>query len=187
MKPIIFVLGLSGIGKTSTSEALRKKCALRHIDMDRSNSFKRIGLPNEWDADIEQVDFAAFTDHVRSTLRDEDRGVILSFPTTYRFTRKQIDSAATRGIAVVILWGPFECCAKARRERQEARGKGTPSASRYERLNKPTFDLYARGDYDNFRVDTLDANGSRRPYEAVLADIEARLADQGTELTQVRE
>jgi hypothetical protein len=151
--------------------------------MDRSNPFKHVGLPNEWDADIERVDFAAFADHVRSGIKDEDRGAILSFPTTYRFTREQLDIAAARGISVVILWGPFECCAKARRERQEARGKGTPSASRYERLNKPTFDMYSRGEYERFRVETLDANCSRRPYETVLADIAARIADQGTELT----
>ena len=182
MKPIVFVLGLSGIGKTSTSGALGKKYALRHINMDRSKAFKRIGLPNEWDTDIERVDFAALADHVRSCLKNEDRGAILSFPTIYRFTREQLDSAAAQGICVGILWGPFECCAMARRERQEARGKGTPSAIRYERLNKPTFDMYSRGVYERFRVKTFDANCSRRPYEAILADIAACTADQGIEL-----
>ena len=182
MKPIVLVLGLSGVGKTSTSDALGKKYALWHINMDRSNSFKRIGLPNEWDTDIERVDFAAFADHVRSLIKDEDRGAILSFPTTYRFTREQLDSAAVRGICVVILWGPFECCAMVRRERQEARGKGTPSARRYKRLNKPTFEMYSRGEYERFRVKTLYANCSHRQYEAILADIAERIADQGAEL-----
>jgi hypothetical protein len=69
-----------------------------------------------------------------------------------------------------------------RRERQEARKKGTPSASRYQRLNNPTFEMYSHGEYDRFRVWTLDANCSHRPYKDILADISARIADQGTEL-----
>ena len=163
MKPIIILLGLSGVGKTSTSDELGKKYTLWHKDMDRSNSFKRIGLPNEWDTDIEQVDFALLADHVRSRIKDEDRGAILSFPTIYRFTREQFDSAAARGIRVVILWGLFKWCAMVRRERQEAREKGTPSARRYKRLNKPTFEMYSRGEYERFRVKTLDADCSHRP------------------------
>ena len=65
---------------------------------------------------------------------------------------------------------------------QEARGKGTPSRNRYKRLNEPTFDMYARGEYECFRVVTLDTNCSRRPCEAVLADIATCLAEQGTDL-----
>jgi len=151
--------------------------------MDCSNPFKRVGLPREWDADFDRVDFPALAIHVRFGLKDGDRGAILSFPTTYRFTREQLDIAAAWGIPVVILWGPFDCCAKIRRERQEASGKGTPSARRYERLNKPTFEMYSRGEYEHFRVDTFDANCLRRPYEAVLADIAARITNQGIELT----
>ena len=94
MKPVILVLGLSGVGKTSTSDELGKKYLLQHIDMDRSNSLKRIGLPNEWDTDVQQVDFALLADNVRSCIEDEDRGVILSSPTVHRFTGKQFDGAA---------------------------------------------------------------------------------------------
>ena len=179
---MIFVLGLSGVGKTSTSDELGKKYSLRHIDMDHSNSFKRIGLPNEWDADIQQVDFALLADNVQSCLKDEDRGVILSFPTVHRFTRNQFDSAAAYGIRVVILWGLFKCCARVRRERQEERKKGPPSARRYQRLNNPTFEMYSHAAYDRYRVWTLDANCSHRSYEDILADITACIADQGAEL-----
>jgi adenylate kinase family enzyme len=182
LKPIIFVLGLSGVGKTSTSDELGKKYALWHIDMDGSNSFKRIGLPNEWDTDIEQVDFALFADHVRSRIKDDDRGAILSFPTICRFTREQLDIAAACGICVVILWGLFKCCEKVRRERQEARGKGRHSARRYRRLNKPTFEMYSSREYERFRVWTLDPNCSHGRYKDILADITARIADQGTKL-----
>jgi adenylate kinase family enzyme len=182
LKPIIFVLGLSGVGKTRTSDELGKKYSLWHIDMDGDNSFKSIGLPNEWDTDIQQVDFALLADNVRSCIKDEDRGVILSFPTIHRFTRDQFDRASPFGICVVILWGLFECCAKIRRERQEARKKGTPSARRYKRLNTPTFEIYSHGDYDRFRVWTLDENCSHRSYKDILADITACIADQGAEL-----
>jgi hypothetical protein len=182
LKPIIFVLGLSGVGKTTTSDELGKMHALRHIDMDHGNPFECIGLPNEWDMDIRQVDFVLLAENVRSRIRDGDRGAILSFPTTYRFTREQFDCAAACGIYVVILWGLFECCAVVRRKRQEARKKGTPSARRYKRLNTPTFDRYSQGEYDDFRVWTLDANCSHLPYKDILADITACIADQGVEL-----
>jgi hypothetical protein len=110
-------------------------------------------------------------DNVRSCINDEEQGVILSFPTVHRFARKQFDSAAAYGICVVILWGLFQCCAIVRRKRQEARKKGAPSMSRYQRLNHPTFEMYSRGDYDRFRVWTLDANCAHRPYNEILADI----------------
>jgi hypothetical protein len=69
-----------------------------------------------------------------------------------------------------------------RRERQEARKKGTPSARRYESLNTPTFEMYSHGKYDRFRVWTLDANCLHRPYKDILADITACIVDQGAEL-----
>ncbi len=69
-----------------------------------------------------------------------------------------------------------------RRERQESRKKGTPLARRYKRLNTPTFEMYRHAEYDSFRVWTLDANCSHRPYKDILADIMACITDQGAEL-----
>jgi phosphoribulokinase len=78
LKPIIFVLGLSGVGKTTTSDEMGKMHALLHIDMDHDNPFERIGLPNEWDMDIRKVDFVRLAEKFGSDgwNRTNDLGVM---------------------------------------------------------------------------------------------------------------
>jgi adenylate kinase family enzyme len=179
LKPIIFVLGLSGVGKTDTAEGLSKIGSLLHIDIDRrGGGFAKAGFPSEWDRDIARVDFDCLTTGIRARLNDRHQGAVLSFPTTYRFTREQLGVTSTHRVGIIVLWGAMEHCYDVRRKRQQEDKGTTPGRSDYPRKNGPTFDVYKAEEYDEFRVEAFQPDGSRPPRETVLRHILTRLASQ---------
>ena len=185
MKPIIFVLGLSGAGKDEASKMLEKRCSLLRKDMDRKGGrgFQLARFPAEWDRDISLVDFAFLAAGVCGWLGDQHQGAVLSFPTTYRFSREQLGIARTNGVGVVLLWGPLERCWVVRRERQEKNKGTTPDHADYLRKNRPTFEMYERAEYHEFRVEAFEPDESRPSLENLLARMLEQLANQGIELT----
>lgn len=184
MKPIIFVFGPSGVGKSYLSEGLKQDYSLLHINIDRKGrGFAKAGFPPEWDRDVARVDFALLATRVRGRLRDQHQGAVLSFPTTYRFRREQLGVASTHGVGVVILWGALEHCWDVRRKRQK-KNKGTrPSHTDYLRKNGPTFEMYKGAEYDEFKVEAFQPDGSRPSRATLLQLVLARLTNQGIDLT----
>jgi hypothetical protein len=184
LKLIIFVLGLSGVGKTYTAKALSKDYSLLHIDIDRkAGGFAKAGFPPEWDKDIARVDFAVLAAGIRGCIGDQHQGAVLSFPTTYRFRREQLGVASTHGVGVVVLWGAIERCWDVRRERQKKNKGTTPDQAGYLRKNRPAFEMYKGAEYDEFKVEAFQIDGSRPSHETLLTLVLARLANQGIELT----
>jgi hypothetical protein len=184
LKPIIFVLGLSGVGKTDTAKALSRDYSLLHIDMDlKGRGFAIAGFPSEWDKDVSQVDFGLLATGVRRCLGDQHQGAVLSFPPTYRFTREQLSVASTHGVGVVVLWGALEWCWNVRRKRQEKNKGTTPNHADYLRKNKPTFEIYEGTEYDEFKAEAFQPDGSRPSWETLMTLVLAGLANQGIDLT----
>lgn len=184
LKPIIFVLGLSGVGKTDMAKALSKDYSLLHIDIDRkSGGFAKAGFPPKWDEDVARVDFASLTAGVRDSLGDQHQGAVLSFPTTYRFNREQLGVASSHGVGVIMLWGAMECCWYVRRERQKKSKGMTPDHANYLQKNKPTFEMYNSSEYDEFKAEAFQPDGSRPSRETLMTCVLTRLANQGIDLT----
>jgi len=184
LKPIIFILGLSGVGKTHTAKAISKDYSLKHIDIDRKGGgFTRGRFPAEWDEDIERVDFTILSAIVRGGLGDWHQGAVLSFPTTYRFNREQLRDVSRHGVGVVVLWGPLEHCWDVRRKRQEKNKGTTPKSTDYLRKNRPTFEMYEGAEYDEFKVEAFQSDGSRPSRDILLTLVLNRLAEQGVELS----
>ncbi len=180
MKPIIFVFGLSGVGKTYTAKKLSENYSLLHIDIDRKNGgFAKAGFPSEWDKDISQVDFALLTTRVRVCIGDQHQGAVLSFPTTYRFKGEQLCFASTLGVGVILLWGTLEQCFQVRRERQKKNKGTTPEEADYLRKNRPTFEMYEGTEYDKFKVAAFQSDGSRPLCNPFLELVMQQLANQG--------
>lgn len=183
MKPIVFILGVSGVGKTYAATAISEEYSLRHIDIDCRCGFARAEFPQEWDDAIDQVDFAVLAARVRSYLGDQHQGAVLSFPTTYRFTREQIGVAWTCRIGVILLWAELECCWEVRRQRQITNKGTTPCQKDYLRKNQPTYDMYKGAEYDKYRVTAMLADKSRPTREQLLTLVLDRLAEQEIQLT----
>jgi adenylate kinase family enzyme len=87
VKPILFILGPSGVGKSYLSEHLRESGFLyEHFDTDRaSRSFAAKGFPGEWDDDFQKVNVSHLVATLRDRVNKEHAGAVVSFPTTYVF------------------------------------------------------------------------------------------------------
>ena len=175
MKPIIFLLGPSGIGKSYLFEMLAKnKFLCVHIDTDsRKRTFAANRFPSEWDDDFHNVNLARLVGELQDRLDNEHAGAVVSFPTLYVFTPEKLVEAAQLGVTPVVLWGKQEDCIRAAEKRIEKKGKRF-NLPRYERLNKPTFQAYGRPEYDAFRVEAFQEDGSRYPNEKWLTRIMER-------------
>ncbi len=177
VKPIIFVLGPSGVGKSYLSEKLEKnKFLYVHIDTDRGErTFAANGFPSEWDNDFHKVDPAHLVGVLRDRLDNKQAGAIVSFPTVHVFTPEKLVEAAQLGVTPVVLWGKQEDCVRAAEKRIKKKGK-TFNLSRYEQQNGPAFRAYGRPEYDAFKVEAFREGGSRYPDEEWLARIMERTA-----------
>jgi shikimate kinase len=182
VEPIIFVLGPSGVGKSYVSKALEEDYSFLHLDIDKKCGFNANGFPAEWDEDIGKINFANLATVVRSRLAvEEHAAAVLSFPTEHVFSPQQLEDASCVGISTVVLWGTEERCLEVRRERQKKRiGRfDERDLKHYRRMNRRTFETYARSEYADFRVEAFQPDGSRWPREHVLGLILGRLASHG--------
>ena len=177
MKPIIFVLGPSGVGKSCLSKKLAKSKFLHvKIDTDRkTRTFEENGFPSEWDDDFHKVKPAHLVSVLRNRLDNKHAGAVISFPTVHVFTPEKLVEAAQLGVTPVVLWGKQEDCIQAAEKR--IKKKGMPfNSPRYKRLNEPTFQAYGRPEYDAFRVEAFREDRSRYTVEELLAQIIKRTA-----------
>jgi hypothetical protein len=176
LKPIIFLLGPSGIGKSYLSEMLVKnKFLYVHLDTDsRKRTFAANGFPSEWDDNFLKVNLAHLVVELRDRLDNEHTGAIVSFPTIYVFTPEKLVEAVQLGVTPVVLSGKQEDCIRAAKKRIEKKGRQF-NLPRYLRLNVPTFLAYGRPEYAAFRVGAFQEDGSRYPNEKWLTRIMERI------------
>ena len=174
MKPSLFIFGPSGVGKSHVSRRLHKNGFLYvHIDTDRTTrTFAANGLPKEWDEDFRSINVAHLVDGLNRRV-DTQKGFVVSFPTSYLFTLEMLGESSELGVTPILLWGTREHCMKAADERMRRKGM-TFNRSRYERLNEPTFVAYGSSEYDSFRVEAFQHDGSRFLDEGLVLRIMQR-------------
>jgi hypothetical protein len=178
VRPIIFVLGPSGVGKSYLSKGLEQDYSFLYVQIDtddKRKSFEANGFPSEWDKGVHRVDPAHLVTVVRSRLAVEHAGAVVSFPTVHVFTPEKLVEAAQLGVTPVVLWGKQEDCVQAAEKRIKRKGM-TFNLPRYEQLNGPAFRAYGRPEYDGFRVEAFQPDGSRCPRGEWLARIMERTA-----------
>lgn len=178
--PILFVLGPSGVGKSSISKGLEKHHRFLHIDIDKNRNrirgFELNHFPAEWDEDINGIDFAALaTEIYRRVTIKQSAGAVVSFPTIHVFSAEQLEAAFRVGITTVVLWATQEQCIEARRKRGQEKGRKPFSVDDYKKKNRGSFEAYARSEYGQYRIEVFRPDGSSHwPSEHVLALIMAR-------------
>jgi len=177
VKPILFILGPSGVGKSHVSKDLQRNGFLHvHIDTDRATrNFAANGFPREWDDDFQNVNVAYLVAVLRDRLNTEHAGAVVSFPTVDVFTPEMLGEASELGVTPLLLWGTREHCMKAAEARIRRKGMSF-NRSHYERLNEPTFLAYCGAEYDPFRVEAFRNDGSRLPDEDWVAKFMLRTA-----------
>jgi len=172
MKPIVFIFGPSGVGKSHLYNLFEKqKFLCMQIDTDsKKRTFAANGFPSEWDTDFCKVRFDDFVGELQERLGNEHVGFVVSFPTTHIFTLENCDLARQLGVTLVLLWGSEANCKQAAEIRINKKG-GQFNLERYERKNRQTFQLYSCPEYDIFRLEVFQVDGSRFSDEELLKQI----------------
>ena len=163
MKPIIFIFGPSGVGKSYLSNLMeRQNYSFIHIDTDDAKkTFASYGYPSEWDKDFSKVDFDVFVGNLIKEAKGTGyNGLIVSFPTTHIFTQEKIIFLKQLGVIPILLWGDEKKCKLAVEKRREEK-KIPLDWNRYDEKNLPTFALYSCHEYDIFRFEAFKLDGSR--------------------------
>jgi len=180
-QPIIFIFGPSGVGKSHLSNLIKKQNFLYvHIDTDDTKkTFVANGFPSEWDNDFSKVNFDVFVGKLRERLETEYDGVVVSFPTSYRFTKENLDYLRKLGVIPILLWGTEENCKLSAINRMKEKGKKTGRnlnmgryLDRYDQKNLQTFQLYSRPEYDTFKLEAFRVDGSRFLDEEIKKQID---------------
>jgi len=152
-KPIVFILGPSGSGKSMLATWAAEDLQFLHIEIDRypDDGIDLAGLRKEWDAfrnsDGQSTDLASV---ICKRVEDaEKEGVILSFPSNLVLLPSMMDAAESQGVRFLILLGTeIECLdAFLRRERQTGRGLDANhwfknNASEYAQISCPKYSKY---------------------------------------------
>jgi len=174
-KPIVFIFGPSGVGKSFYSNLIKNEYEYLFLKIDTDNNGKNTfaahGFPPEWDKDFLKVEFKYFLDELKKRYEVENNGIIVSFPTTYRFTRENLNDLMKLGVIPILLWGTEENCKRAAINRIEKKG-GKFNESRYDERNSQTFKLYRQSQYDIFRLEAFkNEKGSRFLREEIKTQI----------------
>jgi len=177
LKPVVFVLGPSGVGKSYLSKMLKNNNFLYvHIDTDsREKTFKENGFPSEWDKDFLKINLGQLVAVLQDRLSDKYIGGVISFPTTYVFTSEMLAEAKRLGVIPILLWSTKENCIRAATIRINKKGKQFDLA-RYQLKNERAFLIYGRSEYEAFRVEAFQEDGSRYPDQEWLAIINKRIS-----------
>ncbi|MFA5747077.1 MAG: hypothetical protein WC926_03300 [Candidatus Paceibacterota bacterium] len=165
---IIFIFGPSGVGKSFYCNLIKNEYgySLLKIDTDNNgkNTFAAYGFPLEWDKSFLKVDFKYLLDELKKRYEVENKGIIVSFPTTYRITSEKIDSLKQLGVIPILLWGTEENCKLSAIERMRRKGREFDEGQyfeRYDERNSDTFKIYKQSQYDPFRIEAFRPDGSR--------------------------
>jgi hypothetical protein len=171
---LMFLVGPSGVGKSTIAEPLCSDLALYHVDVDR-NPLKAYGIKDEWHEFWTGNNPGPIADALRAIAAAEGRaGALLSLPSNEKRVLHpgHVDTAQRAGIEVVVLWGPEGLCKKARKGRDLELGLPW-NESKYDERNRRTFELYIGPEYDGLRVEAFEEDGRRRPREETVAAIRA--------------
>jgi hypothetical protein len=176
---LLFLVGPSGVGKSTVAEPLCGELALYHVDADRDR-LKDHGLRDEWQEFWTGMNSAPIADALHGIASRERRaGVLLSLPSNKKrvLYPRHVEAAHRTGIDVVVLWGAEELCKSARRDRDVELGMRWDEGV-YDARNRRAFATYGRPEYERLRVETFDEGGGRRRLDetvgAVRAVLEAR-------------
>jgi hypothetical protein len=153
-----FLLGPSGVGKTTFGDWLQENLQYLHVAVDRGdkpNGLIAEGLTESW-RKLLQGDPAPFARELHERAKGK-KGCVLTFYSVDIFAPDEIDRLAEHNIAVWYLYGPKEFCIEAYvgRENRPDRDRAfwCQNNRTYQRMGGPGLSSY--------RADIIKSSGER--------------------------
>lgn len=174
--PLFFITGPSGAGKSQSGVWLAEDLNFLHIEVDRWPEGDGIDLANlriEWDTFLSSGNAEFLANKLCRIIKEGGKaGAVLTFSSLIVFQPHLIAQLASKGIAVVILYGSGAECLNAFLDRENKTGRRLP-AEHWIVNNQNTYAEFSRPEYSQFRLPVFE-NGDRRSRAAIMDDIKTR-------------
>jgi len=178
-KPILFLLGPSGAGKTQLARWAVEDLRFLHIEIDRwpeGDGIDIVGLREEWTIYLEEQQAGHLATAIRDKIeRAQSDGAILSFPGTLVLSTDHLEAAEKCGIRSIILYGTEAECLGAFVEREKQASRGL-DVRHWISNNAWSYAQFGRMEFDKYRL-MVSENSRHRARGDLVAEIKRRLAD----------
>jgi adenylate kinase family enzyme len=176
-KKIWFILGPSGVGKSTFSIYLSHQLDWHHLETDNPvahDDWKdNYGLKEKWVSYLKNDDGRLLVEKLTKLFVEADKaGVIVSLP-SYPLSLKHI-RVVKDNIRIVYLYGNEENCLRSFRDRESKKPRGLDD-SHLHGCNDPLFNPTWQADLLPYRIDMFNEYGVRRKKEEVFAELLARI------------
>lgn len=183
---IFFILGPSGVGKTTLCDHLALHGML-HINFDRPdcNGVDQEGLRSEWNAFLDDRNPQTLAEAIRHRVRGAARGgatitcpsgIVPSATTDAigpRLCRRYLSQLSATGFCTVILYGSRDDCIRAFLRREAGSGRGL-GQNHWDENNHYWAHKFQPTDFAEKIVLTF-RNGAHRPLAELVAEILSRV------------
>lgn len=179
LAPVLFILGLSGSGKSTFASRAAAQRNWLHLEIDRypaRNGIDLLGLRPQWSAFEAGMPDGFVAEVGNRASRSGMSTAIVSFPSMVMFPIATIKRAASVGAQVVLLYGSKTDCIAAFRKRESESGRALGEA--HWNANNAYYGNLASKVYDPYRVVAF-ANGVHRSTSDLLEELERRFGRQG--------
>ena len=173
---IVFLLGLSGAGKTTLASWLAEDLGMLHLEVDQpdEDGIDLEGLRPEWNEFAGGGQPAGLARVIRGRAAGaRRRGAVLSFSSELVLDVAAIAAAEAAGIRTFVLHGTREECLAAFLERERATGRGF-TRDYWARYNDASCIQYGRAEFAPYRLGAF-VGGRRRPHADLVAEVRTRL------------
>jgi adenylate kinase family enzyme len=181
---VVFLVGLSGSGKTTVASWMEEDLGFIHLDIDPPAGRDGVNVSDirqEWDLFLHQQEATPLAKAIRARVSEASAsGAVLSFPSTALFHRPMIDLAEGVGIQTIILHGSPEQCRAAFLDREKSTGRRY-TADHWHRNNDRAAALYLSAEYSDARMPAFRTDGTRWSREEMMQMVRerSRLAASG--------
>jgi hypothetical protein len=175
----VLLVGPSGAGKTMIGAWAAEELGLLWFEADvwNADGITRHRLRAQWDAFYENENPRRLGNTLSLRAKKNNRaGTMLTLPSLVILSPAHVEAATEHGLTVVIAWGTMENCVDAFniRERQHPRGIGV---NHWHHFNDACLAEYAKSGYAPLRLETFNADGSRRFRSDIMRELGARRRD----------
>ena len=170
------MVGVSGAGKSHVSEYAAGRLGFFHYEIDQTphDGITHFGLRAQWDKFLDEFDADPLTNELtKRSCMSGCPGAILSFPSNLLSVLTADHISALSGKArLIVLTGEPELCKRAFLQREQMTGRNY-SASVWEAVNRPLYDVMAQEWLTPFLFSVFDGEGKRKTVQTLVDAIAA--------------
>jgi len=172
---IIFLLGLSGTGKTSIGEHMASHQNWLHLDLDPINGegLEKSGLSRDWLEFKSQKNSKPIIEELTSRYKAANKaGIIVTFSSTRIVESDVIESVKGR-IKIFYLSGTKDHCLNSFLEREKTSSRNLDS-DHWIKFNDKLLNFLSRRKIAPYKIETFKTTGQRRPIKELLHEISVK-------------